>query len=109
MPGRCSCSYSPENGRSVAFSRSTAYCVGVSSLRHSASVFSSFAVLVSVIVGFPFLRHPQSSTLQPVWIPGPREDACPGMTIECSVGDLRAIHQRRLLDVILRENLLQGF
>ena len=32
---RVSCSYSPENGRSVAFSRSTAYCIGVNSLRHS--------------------------------------------------------------------------
>ena len=38
---RCSCSYSPENGRSVAFSRSTAYCIGVSSRRHSASLFST--------------------------------------------------------------------
>src|SRR5205085_11289921 len=39
VPFRCSCSYSPENGRSVAFSRSTAYCIGVNSLRHSASLF----------------------------------------------------------------------
>src|SRR3954454_19596837 len=52
VPWRCSCSYSPENGRSVAFSRSTAYCIGVNSRRHSASLFSTFAVLVSVI-GFP--------------------------------------------------------
>src|SRR5438045_7816362 len=54
MPGRCSCSYSPEKGRSVAFSRSTAYCIGVSSRRHSASLFSTLPVVVLVSdIGFP--------------------------------------------------------
>src|SRR5262249_4338799 len=49
-PGFVSYSYSPENGRSVAFSRSTAYCIGVSSLRHSASLLVTLSdVLVSAI------------------------------------------------------------
>src|SRR3954468_16015996 len=46
-PVGCSCSYSPENGRSVAFSRSTAYCIGVNSLRHSASLL---LILLDVLV-----------------------------------------------------------
>src|ERR1700716_2069400 len=48
VPLRCSCSYSPENGRSVAFSRSTAYCIGDNSLRHSASLFWTLLVVVLV-------------------------------------------------------------
>src|ERR1700752_4963188 len=48
VPLRCSCSYSPENGRSVAFSRSTAYCIGDNSLRHSDSLLTTLPdVLVS--------------------------------------------------------------
>jgi hypothetical protein len=41
-------SYSPENGLSVAFSRSTAYCIGVSSFRHSLSLFWSFPGFAAV-------------------------------------------------------------
>src|ERR1700694_3182079 len=86
MPGRCSCSDSPENGRSVAFSRSTAYCIGVNSLRHSASLFSILPGIVLV-----------SGMAPPRLL----------ITKQPSVGDLCAAHQRRLLDVVLRENLLQ--
>src|SRR3954451_17265577 len=38
-------SYSPVNGRSVPFSRSTWYCSGVSSARHCSSVFLIFSTL----------------------------------------------------------------
>src|ERR1700704_1368378 len=86
MPPRCSCSYSPENGRSVAFSRSTAYCTGVNSLRHSASLFSILPGIVLV------------SDMQP---------PCEFEFKRSSVGDPCAAHQRRLLDVIVRENLLK--
>src|SRR4051812_45104395 len=96
MPWRCSCSYSPENGRSVAFSRSTAYCIGVNSRRHSASVFSTFAVLVSVIM------VSLSSSFR-----ARSFHSRPGMT--GLIGHFRAAHQRRLLDIILRKNLLQRF
>src|ERR1017187_5009669 len=44
-PGVVTPSYSPVNGRSVPFSRRTRYCSGVSSLRHSSSVF----LIISVI------------------------------------------------------------
>src|ERR1700733_4539251 len=84
MPGRCSCSYSPENGRSVAFSRSTAYCIGVSSLRHSASLFSTLPGIVLVL------------------------DMEPSLKCQSSVGESCA-HQRRLLDIVFGENLLQVF
>src|SRR5580704_7178577 len=85
MPARCSCSYSPENGRSVAFSRSTAYCIGVSSLRHSASLFSTLSVIVLLSdMKSPFKTSP-------------------------SVGDLCSAHQRRLLGIIFGEQLLQVF
>ena len=40
---------SPVKGRSVAFWRVTAYCSGVSSARHSASVLTIFSLLVSII------------------------------------------------------------
>src|ERR1700682_1569480 len=83
MPGRCSCSYSPENGRSVALSRNTAYCIGVNSLRHSASLFCTLPGMVLV-----------SGIATPSWS-------------RLSVGDLGAGHQRRLLDVGVRKNLLQ--
>src|SRR5688572_15533462 len=39
VPARCSCSSAQEPGRSVACSRSTAYCSGVSDRRHSSSDF----------------------------------------------------------------------
>src|ERR1700733_707210 len=84
MPGLCSCSYSPENGRSVAFSRSTAYCIGVSSLRHSASLFSTLPGIVLVLD----IKPPR------IFLP--------------SVGELGA-DQRRLLDIVFGENLLQVF
>src|ERR1700745_422533 len=48
VAARFSSSYSPENGRSVAFSRNTAYCIGDNSLRHSASLFSTLPVIVLV-------------------------------------------------------------
>src|SRR5258708_39915174 len=37
--------YSPVKGRSVTFCRKTAYCSGVSSLRHSASLLRTFSVI----------------------------------------------------------------
>src|SRR3984957_6695431 len=80
MPARCSCSYSPENGLSVAFSRSTAYCIGVSSLRHSASLFSTFGIVLAS-----------------------------DMKSRLLVSDLDAAHQSRLFDIVLGENLLQVF
>jgi len=43
--------YSPENARSVPFSRATWYCVGVSCSRHSASVFS-----ILRLTGLPSIR-----------------------------------------------------
>src|SRR3984885_16343189 len=84
MPGLCSCSYSPENGRSVAFSRSTAYCIGVSFLRHSALLFSTLPGIVLVL------------------------DMEPPLNLLPSVGELCA-DQRRLLDIVFGENLLQVF
>ena len=39
MPARCSLSSGLVHGSSVPASRSTSYCAGVSSLRHSASVW----------------------------------------------------------------------
>src|ERR1700719_2976310 len=84
MPLRCSCSYSPVNGRSVAFSRSTAYCIGVSSLRHSASLFSTFGVVFAWDMATPCLGAPL-------------------------VGDLDAAHQSGFLDIVLREDTLQVF
>src|ERR1700733_11101520 len=80
VPARCSCSYSPENGLSVAFSRSTAYCIGVSSLRHSASLFSTFGIVLAS-----------------------------DMKSRLLVSDLDAAHQSRLFDIVLGENLLQVF
>ncbi len=44
VPGSKTSSYSPVNGGSVPFSRSTWYCSGVSSARHSASVLSIFGI-----------------------------------------------------------------
>src|SRR3984893_5685179 len=81
--GRCSCSYSPENGRSVAFSRSTAYCIGVSSRRHSASLFSIAPGIVLV------------SGMEP---------PC---KLKPSIGGFRVAHQRRLFEVVVRKDLLQ--
>src|SRR5712664_4893056 len=51
-PGVTIMSYSPVNGRSVAFCRVTAYCSGVNCLRHSLSPFlilSRIAVSPSII------------------------------------------------------------
>ena len=45
VPGSKTWSYSPVNGRSVPFSRSTRYCSGVSSARHCSSVFLIFSTL----------------------------------------------------------------
>ena len=45
VPGVFSSAYSPVKGRSVAFSRRTAYCSGVSSARHSASLFVTLPLL----------------------------------------------------------------
>src|SRR5215475_15338032 len=60
VPGRFSCSYSPENGRSVAFSRSTAYCIGVSSLRHSASLLTTLSGVLVSDIDSPYLaRDPE--------------------------------------------------
>src|SRR5689334_137608 len=44
VPSSKTWSYSPENGRSVPFSRSTWYCSGDSSARHSASDFWTFVI-----------------------------------------------------------------
>src|SRR5450631_4321288 len=48
-PGVVTPSYSPVNGRSVPFSRSTRYCSGVNSLRHSSSVFLIFSVMFILV------------------------------------------------------------
>src|SRR5919204_1703578 len=44
VPGSKTWSYSPEKGASVPFSRRTWNCSGVSSARHSASVFWTFVI-----------------------------------------------------------------
>src|SRR6185503_10758381 len=54
VPASKTWSYSPENGASVPFSRSTRYCSGSSSARHSASVFWTF------VITLPFLVPPYS-------------------------------------------------
>src|SRR5450755_3641081 len=48
-PGVVTPSYSPVKGRSVPFSRSTRYCSGVNSLRHSSSVFLIFSVMFILV------------------------------------------------------------
>ena len=50
-PGSKTWSYSPVNGRSVPFSRSTWYCSGVSSARHCSSVFLIFSTLYGLPTG----------------------------------------------------------
>src|SRR6266403_4383119 len=104
MPLRCSCSYSPENGRSVAFSRSTAYCIGVNSLRHSASLFSTLPVIVLVSDMKPPCKWSVFSREADA---GSREEDTVNSLKSPSVGHLGAAHQRRFLDVVLGENLLQ--
>src|ERR1700682_5300460 len=104
MPRRCSCSYSPENGRSVDFSRSTAYCFGVNSFRHSASVFSILPVIVLVSDMKPPCKWSVFSREADA---GSREEDTVNSLKSPSVGHLSAAHQRRFLEVVLRENLLQ--
>src|SRR5258708_14706517 len=104
VPGVCSCSYSPENGRSVAFSRSTAYCIGVNSLRHSASLFSTLPVIVLVSDMKPPCKW---SVLSREADAGSREEHPVNSLKSPSVGHLGAAHQRRFLDVVLGDNLLQ--
>src|SRR5882672_5898425 len=111
MPLRCSCSYSPENGRSVAFSRSTAYCIGDNSLRHSASLLTTLSVvLVSDMESPRISRHCEERSDEAI------QQYCD--TLDCfaslamtkssgSVGDLGVAHQCGLLDVTIRKDLLQ--
>src|SRR5204863_3595990 len=51
VPGSNTWSYSPLNARSVPFSRRTRYCSGLSSARHSASVFWIFVIPFSLRAG----------------------------------------------------------
>src|SRR5215212_10932523 len=73
--------YSPLNGLSVPFCRSTWYCSGVSSRRHSASVFSIFSAMPPLL----------SSLLSP-----PDRRAAPEISIvNQHLGPLRQHQQRR--------------
>src|ERR1700732_5000348 len=102
MPGRCSCSYSPENGRSVAFSRSTAYCIGVNSLRHSASLFATLpGIVLASDMGASFHK------LRTCFLAENTSYLPKTLGSKALVNDARGAHQRRLLDIVLREDLLQ--
>src|SRR6202022_3771556 len=107
MPGRCSCSYSPENGRSVAFSRSTAYCIGVNSLRHSASLFSTLSTLPGIVLERDMKPPCKRCVFSREADTGSREENTVNSLKSPSVGDLRAAHQRRLFGVVFRKDLLQ--
>src|SRR6476469_7912638 len=100
MPARWSCSYSPENGRSVAFSRSTAYCIGDSSLRHSVSLLTSLLeVLVSDMESPSVDRHCERSEAIHYLYTGKMDCFVASLLAmtRVSIGGLGVAHQCRLL------------
>ena len=65
VPERCSSHSAPVNARSVPFSRSTRYCSGVSSARHSASDLATLVERSVFMSDFPCSARDPTSGARP--------------------------------------------